>query len=408
MNVMDLLSGELVKRREAMPQESLGSLMGMLSQGANAPSLPAMSNHGSGLGSSILKQFVSDKMGKAAAEDQAASQLDAARPGIDYARNAPQSYTDPNTGTTTPLSPLDQARYWQASPDASSRKMGQSMMEDILKPSTNKPGYQTMGMPGREGYKTNALVGPDGSLKPIGEPWQDKSGVTVNTGDMGTGRFMSPDEKKSAGIHPDTVVSINAKGVPSILQAPQDKFTTETLPNGGMQTTNTTTGKVTIEQPSEAQAKAAATSKFIDVNNNQYNALTTKFNPAEDPSIVRNEIAKSLPNGPIANSVMTKNQQQYRGIKDRWNEKFLRDESGASISPTEYVNKERNFWPVYGDSEQVVADKAAARKVAEEGVTGKMQATGSKPPSNGTGTTFQGRALPPGWVVGSDGKPRKQ
>jgi hypothetical protein len=158
-------------------------LMGMLSQGANAPSLPAMSNHGSGLGSSILKQFVSDKMGKAAAEDQAAAQLDAARPGIDYARNAPRSYTDPNTGTTTPLSPLDQARYWQASPDASSRKMGQSMMEDILKPSTNKPGYQTMGMPGMEGYKTNALVGPDGSLKPIGEPWQDKSGVQVNVGD---------------------------------------------------------------------------------------------------------------------------------------------------------------------------------------------------------------------------------
>jgi hypothetical protein len=180
--IEQLLYGPVVQKREATPQESLGSLMGFLSQGSHAQA-PQMAQQGSGLGSSLIKQFVSDKMGKAAAEDQAAAQLDAARPGIDYARNAPQSYTNPDTGVTEPLSPLDQARYWQASPDASSRKMGQSMMEDILKPSTNKPGYQTMGMPGMEGYKTNALVGPDGSLKPIGEPWQDKSGVQVNVGD---------------------------------------------------------------------------------------------------------------------------------------------------------------------------------------------------------------------------------
>jgi hypothetical protein len=397
--IEQLLYGPVVQKREATPQESLGSLMGILSQGSHAQA-PQMAQQGSGLGSSLIKQFVSDKMGehKAAADAEKANAMRSESLG-----QLNQVASDPS------LTPQQRMMMLAQNADPSVAQTGLSNYVASLSPAApGKPSFQTMGMPGMEGFRTNALVGPDGSLKPVGEPWKEGSGVTVNTGDMGTGRFMSPEEKKAAGIHPDTVVSINAKGVPSILQAPQDKFTTEELPNGGMQTTNTTTGKVTIEQPSEAQAKAAATSKFIDVNNKQYNDLTTKFNPAEDPSVFRNEIAKSLPNGPIANSVMTKNQQQFRGIKDRWNEKFLRDESGASISPTEYTNKERNFWPVYGDSPQVVADKAAARKVAEEGVTGKMQATGSKPPSNGTGTTFQGRALPPGWVVGPDGKPRKQ
>ena len=121
MNIMDLLSGELVKRREApQQQESLGSLMGFLSQGAQSAALPAMSHQGSGLGSALLKQWVGSKMDKAAAEDAAA----AAKPGQDYIANMPTSYTDPNTGVTSQLSASDLSRYLMKSPDSSTREQG--------------------------------------------------------------------------------------------------------------------------------------------------------------------------------------------------------------------------------------------------------------------------------------------
>jgi hypothetical protein len=184
MNIMDMLSGELVKRREAMPQESLGSLMGMLSQGAHAPALPAMSNQGSGLGSAVLKQFVANKMAKSAAEDQAKLKTEEDKPGIDYARNAPQSYTNPDTGVTEPLSPFDQARYWQASPDEASRKMGNSMMAETLKDKDPKNfQFQDIGVEGSPNLIQKVRVNQDGSYTPFGVPRTQGAGVQVNVGD---------------------------------------------------------------------------------------------------------------------------------------------------------------------------------------------------------------------------------
>jgi len=62
----------------------------------------------------------------------------------------------------------------------------------------------------------------------------------------------------------------------------------------------------------------------------------------------------------------------------RWISSVLREESGAAITPTEYIEKGAYFFPQYGDSAEEVARKAMARKTELEGMKSKTGARGER------------------------------
>ena len=66
------------------------------------------------------------------------------------------------------------------------------------------PKYITMGVPGQPGWKTNAVVTPQG-VNPVGDPWEQGAGVNINMGDQGfkvPAGMMRTEDGKSVRVIP--------------------------------------------------------------------------------------------------------------------------------------------------------------------------------------------------------------
>jgi len=103
--------------------------------------------------------------------------------------------------------------------------------------------------------------------------------------------------------------------------------------------------------------------------------------------------------------------QVAHSAQDRWIEAFLRDASGAAIPPSERGAYAKDFFPMSGDSAQVVADKAAARKIKMENarLASGENVDHQETPTAGhveDGYVFQGGDLsdPKNWVEQTAGK----
>jgi len=72
--------------------------------------------------------------------------------------------------------------------------------------------------------------------------------------------------------------------------------------------------------------------------------------------------------GAAINTVASPNQQSLVQAKRDFINAVLRRESGAVISPSEFDNAEKQYFPQVGDSPQVIAQKTANRKIAAEGI----------------------------------------
>lgn len=96
----------------------------------------------------------------------------------------------------------------------------------------------------------------------------------------------------------------------------------------------------------------------------QYNAaISGKGWDRYDPSSNFNWIDK---NDWAPKLLKSKESIRAESAQDRWVEAFLRDASGAAIPPSERGAYAKDFFPVAGDSEQIVKDKAEARRVKME------------------------------------------
>lgn len=101
------------------------------------------------------------------------------------------------------------------------------------------------------------------------------------------------------------------------------------------------------------------------------------------------KIASGVPFGNYAQSA---EYQKYKQAASNFITALLRQESGAAISKTEFDRYDREYMPQPGDSKEVLAQKAEARRVAIEGMK-KGAGPGYKPPPN------SGIQLPGGWTV---------
>jgi len=79
----------------------------------------------------------------------------------------------------------------------------------------------------------------------------------------------------------------------------------------------------------------------------------------------------------ITNITATPEYQQVSRAQLDWLTANLRKESGAAIPESEYKNEAKKFFPQVGDSQKVIADKAAARKAAEQGMIKAAGALGA-------------------------------
>lgn len=81
--------------------------------------------------------------------------------------------------------------------------------------------------------------------------------------------------------------------------------------------------------------------------------------------------------GGLLNATATPQKQMYRQAADDWVRAKLRKESGAVISQEEMESEYRTYFPVYGDSPEVVEQKSRAR---EEAVRAMLSGAGRYKP----------------------------
>jgi hypothetical protein len=160
------------------------------------------------------------------------------------------------------------------------------------------------------------------------------------------------------GAKPETIAMVPQ--IMSMISGQQKpiQVDTQTLP-GGI-TVVRADGKVDIlpapkmvdgKQLTEAQSKAASFAAGMKLNNETINSV---FKSGYSP--------RSLTEvGFMPERLKTDSRKSYEAARDAWIENFLRDRSGAVISPDEYPAAEKQYFPIAGDSEKVVKQKELMR-----------------------------------------------
>ena len=137
--------------------------------------------------------------------------------------------------------------------------------------------------------------------------------------------------------------------------------------------------------PTEEQSKARTFYKRMEGATSIFNkpALDAKGKPILDangnPLTVEQvagkpeigaEIAGALPivGGVAKRSAESPNRQLYRQAQENWVTANLRKESGALIGPEEMQQEIIKYFPQLGEGPEVIAQKAEARRIAEEGM----------------------------------------
>ena len=77
-------------------------------------------------------------------------------------------------------------------------------------------------------------------------------------------------------------------------------------------------------------------------------------------------MAVAATNTPYTNWLASSEQQKVAQTQRQWAEAYLRAKTGAAATTDEINNNIRTFFPVVGDSAEVIKQKATARKQAEE------------------------------------------
>ena len=364
--IEQLLSGPVVQRREnGQQQDGLGALMGFLSQGGSAgqaPALPAMGRQGSGFGSAILSKFVSDKMAKHQAESDAEETAKLRAASLQEAANLRAAS-------------LQQLRDMEANPNLTSQQKMMAMAQNIdpkvaqsglsgyvssLTPKDQKNlQFEDIGVNGSPNLIQKVRVNSDGSYTPFGVPRTQSSGVQVNVGD----KLPAP----SAGF------MWNKEGT---LQ----KF----IPGGPADPT-------VKALPENQQAQLVGVNNTRDAISNYRDILkgVKKYdylNPDRYADM-----------GTAYNNMMLQAKEAYNlGVL-----------SGPDLDVLHSIVTD----PM--SARGVITSKGALDRQATEldrifTKMGKVSGNAKQPQQEGKQNLYKGQPLPDGWVLGTDGRPRKQ
>ena len=164
-----------------------------------------------------------------------------------------------------------------------------------------------------------------------------KPQTSINMG-TGAGTLWTDEQKKSAGLSQQAVVTTDRYGKPQILN--KEKWT----------------------QPQILSGTYAA--RMDDATNSINKIMETGFDPA---GIMQNIDFFGSPEI-IANYARTPEGQQYRQAQENWISANLRKESGAAIPEEEMDREIKKWFPYPGDKASNIAQKSQSRKTAERGM----------------------------------------
>jgi hypothetical protein len=121
------------------------------------------------------------------------------------------------------------------------------------------------------------------------------------------------------------------------------------------------------EKVTNDQANAALFARRMDASN-QILSKPEISNAGLGMSGVKSKVLESIP--VVGNFGLSPEYQQMRQAQSDFINATLRRESGAAISPGEFDNANKQYFPQPGDSPEVIAQKAANRQNALSGILG--------------------------------------
>ena len=116
--------------------------------------------------------------------------------------------------------------------------------------------------------------------------------------------------------------------------------------------------------PTESQAKAQT---FYSQMTSASKELANLEKQGFDPTSIKNQAQVNLAGTAIRGAVSPE-AQGARQAQEQWAESFLRIKTGAAATRDEVLRNVATFFPQVGDSQQVIEQKARARKQAEQDV----------------------------------------
>jgi len=382
--IEQLLAGPVVQRRESgQQQEGLGSLLSFLSQGGSmgqAPALPAMGHQGSGLGSAILKQFVGDKMAQHKAD------------------------SDATEAAKVRAASLQQLRDMEANPDMTSQQKMMAMAQNI-DPNVAQSGlsgyvssltpkdpknlqFEDIGVEGTPGLIQKVRVNPDGSYTPFGVPRQQGGGVNVNIADKFE-NFKAQEDYKA-------VKDLEKEQRRNALEDPSRKL-------------DMISKQAQIDSITQDQGQANTYAKSLKSADEKIAQVLGRMSisPVKNPTGFAIDVMSNIPGfKAIGKSIQSDDQQilvqQAKVIKAN----VIHALTGGGYSLQESEEKSDAYIPQWGDSASTVAQKASDRDVLMQSLNTRAGKAGAI--QDRKQNIYKGQPLLAGWVLGADGRLRKQ
>ena len=137
----------------------------------------------------------------------------------------------------------------------------------------------------------------------------------------------------------------------------------------------------------EAQAKA----NLYGLQMRDANAI---LDQVQIPSAPFQAAWRNLPEG-VVNPILNANDQQYFNALRLFAAGVLRKETGAAFTPNELLDVQSRFFPMPGDSAQVIAQKRHARITALSGIQAELPGQQFREVGQGAGPGGRGTASPP-------------
>lgn len=234
---------------------------------------------------------------------------------------------------------------------------------------------------------------------------EQKTLESILTGKVNAGEISLEDAYKLKAMgNPGSFQPMGMQGGNPVFYNPK---TTETklgkLPGSGplMSTTQT-----------EGQANAALYGDRAEQAHKQIEDIASQLNLSSASVAIQGK----LPNPMKSSSV-----QQFEQAKRNFINAQLRRESGAAIQPSEFDSAEKQYFPQFGDSDEVLAQKKINRETAIAGLRNaagitmlngsaggnKMNSSPNNPPTISSQAQYD--ALPPGTAyLGPDGTPHRK
>jgi hypothetical protein len=192
-------------------------------------------------------------------------------------------------------------------------------------------------------------------------------------------RTLSAEQVRALGLPEGTVAQESPSGQVQIINKPRDLPTGgQVVDNGDGTTTFIPAGKLT-----EGERNAAG---FYNRMVNSSSELANLINGGYDPTNAGDRFGAALDDTPLIGGILapagraitSPQGQQYQQAAMNWIRANLRKESGAAIGVKEANDEYRNYFPVMGDSKEVIAQKARNRQIVEQAM--RSAAGGALPP----------------------------